>query len=69
MNHLQPGLTLYVRSMGKALRVTGIFLSVDDANAAAARDPQRYCVVACTRGDSVIFTADQYDQGAPLPRE
>lgn len=68
MNHLQPELELYVHSMGKALRVTGIFTSIEDANAAAERDRDRFAVVACTKGDNVIFTADRYDSGRPMPR-
>ena len=50
---------LYVRSMGKLLRVTAIFTSDDDANAYMAKKDEG--VVACF--GPYILLANMYDKG------
>jgi hypothetical protein len=59
---LKPEEVLYIRSMGKALRVEAICSTVDEANELMNRHPQ-LAVVACFDNDSRIYLADQYDQG------
>ncbi len=53
---------LYLKSMGKALRITGIFESIDDCNNHCSK---------CNDGviaefGKYIFTADIYDKGLPI---
>lgn len=54
---------LYVRSMGKALRVTAIFTNDDDANSFMERNHDD-AVVACIAG--LVFLAKKYDHGAKI---
>lgn len=61
-------ITLYVRSMGKALRVIAIAESVAEANAYCAKHDAA-AVVACLDHDRLILLADRYDPGTPIPRE
>lgn len=58
--------TLYVRSMGKALRVTAIFTDDDEANRHMARSDNDDAVVAVF--GPYILLADKYDHGTPIPR-
>ncbi len=51
---------LYVRSMGKLLRVTAIFASDDEANAYMERHRDE-AVVACF--GQLVFIANLYDRG------
>lgn len=53
--------TLYIRSMGKALRVTAIFTSADAANAHMARPGNNDAVVAEVNG--LVLLADKGDRG------
>lgn len=53
---------LYVRSMGKALRVTAIFSEDDDANRHMAKSDD--AVVACF--GRLTFMARKYDKGAKI---
>lgn len=60
-------LALYVRSMGKALRVTGAFLTDDEANAwiaARERRGERHGVVACA--GPLVLTAALDDSGVRI---
>lgn len=63
-------LQLYVRSMGKLLRVERVFPSTlegqDEANAAMERDARLAVVADC---EGMILLADKYDQGEPLPKD
>lgn len=54
---------LYVRSMGKALRITAIFTNDDDANRFMERNPDD-AVVACFAG--LVFLARKYDRGVTI---
>ena len=54
--------SIYVRSMGKALRVTAIFLSDDAANRHMARTND---AVVCEIGP-YIFLADKGDKGEAI---
>jgi hypothetical protein len=56
---------LYVRSMGKALRVTAIYTSDTDANAYMATHPDQGCVAVL---GPFILLANLYDQGIPIPK-
>ena len=53
---------LYVRSMGKSLRVTAMFKDDDDANRYMARNRDEG-VVAVMAG--VVLLANLYDKGSP----
>lgn len=53
---------LYVRSMGKALRVTAIALTDDAANAHCARTED--AVVACV--GSLVLMANKHDHGEKI---
>ena len=64
MSKLYPnkdGAALYVRSMGKSLKVTAIFDNDDDANKHISRADNNDAVV-CVAGNLVIL-ADVYDKG------
>ena len=63
MNHLDKNITIYLRSMGKALRVTGIFTSVDDANKFCAGHKD-HGVIAESK--DLIFTENLYDHGTNI---
>ena len=63
MNRLAQNELLYIRAMGKALAVTGLFSSDEDANAWLERHPD-HGVVAAFEGR--IYTAHLYDSGEPL---
>ena len=56
-------LTLYIRSMGKALRVTAIFQDVDEANKYMEQNKDEG-VVAEFNG--MVLLADLYDHGAEI---
>lgn len=58
--------TLYVRSMGKALRVTTIFTDDATANAYMARTKDEGVV---TEFPPFIFLANLHDQGVKIPEE
>ena len=57
---------LYVRSMGKALRVTVIATSEDEANAYMRTHHDAACIAEF---GLFIFLADKYDPGIVIPRE
>lgn len=66
MTNLVKGQTLYIRSMGRALRVTGVFLTDAEANDwIAKRDKagERHGVVACL--GSIVLCAELHDRGLP----
>lgn len=65
INHAK-GKTLYVRSMGKALRVTGMFVSDDEAND-WLKTHEGHGVVAMF--GPIVLTANMYDRGIDLPAE
>lgn len=56
---------LYIRSMGKALRVTAWFTSDDEANHWMERN-SGHGVVAVL--DGLILIANVYDTGHPIPK-
>lgn len=64
MNLIDHKLCLYVRSMGKALRVTGVFATDAEANAHLARHDQD-AVVAVSSG-GLVLTANRHDVGADI---
>lgn len=57
--------SLYVRSMGKALKVIAISDNDDEANAFMARNDG--AAVVAIFGPLVLM-ADKYDNGIPIPR-
>ncbi len=59
----QPEQTVYVRSMGKALRILAIVSTVDEANKLCTVHTD-WAVVAEYGG--LIFLADRYDHGTPI---
>lgn len=59
---MKPEEVLYVRSMGKALRVLAVCSTVDEANALMRRRTE-LAVVASFDHDTRVYLADQYDQG------
>lgn len=58
--------TLYVRSMGKALKVLAIAESDAEANAYMAKHDHLACV-ACI--PPLVLLADRYDPGTRIPTE
>jgi hypothetical protein len=60
---LPPQAVLYIRSMGKALRVTHIATTVDEANDIMKRDPH---VAVVAEFAPFIFLADRYDSGVRI---
>lgn len=66
---------LYVRSMGKALRVTSVFTGINaDAmsNDYMSRHPEEACVAAFGAAESswrLVLLANRYDGGIAIPRE
>jgi hypothetical protein len=65
---IRPGqVQLYVRSMGKALKVTAIALNVEYANAHCAKHPDD-AVVACIGRDDLVLLANKYDPGITIPK-
>jgi hypothetical protein len=58
---LSSNQSLYVRSMGKLLRVTAIFDNDDDANRHMAQSGNNDAVVAVF--GKLVLLADVYDQG------
>ena len=60
---LTPQQVVYVRSMGKTLRVTAIFTDESEASAYQARHRGE---VQVARFGSVIFIANAYDPGTPI---
>ncbi len=70
MNLIDKNLSLYVRSMGKALLVTGIF--ADDNAANEYMGSHREDAVVAVSAGGLVFTANVYDKGArvePYPPE
>lgn len=62
---LQPEIVLYVRSMGKALRVTAIADTVEEANQLGGRaNGDHFAVVA--EVPPLILMADRYDHGTKI---
>ena len=55
---------LYIRSMGKALTVTGVFLNDEDANRFIESQKERHGVVACP--GSLVMTAKIHDHGIKI---
>lgn len=62
---LKPEQALYVRSMGKALRVTAIFQTDAEANAHMERTDDAVVAVF----GPLILLADKYDPGINIPRQ
>ena len=58
----------YIRSMGKALRVTAMFTSDDAANRHMERPGNNDAVVAVFK-NGLVLLADKGDRGISLPRE
>ena len=58
--------TLYIRSMGKALRVSAIFTDRDEANAYMAKHDEQALVACC---GPFYLLADRFDKGTNIPRE
>lgn len=56
---------LYIRSMGKALRILAIAESDSEANQLCAKH-DGWAVVACV--GPLVLIADQYDPGTVIPR-
>lgn len=63
---LNPDQIMYVRSMGKALRVTAIFTNDDDANNYMRRNKDE-AVIACF--EPFVLLANVYDKGVPIPKD
>ena len=61
---------LYVRSMGKALKVTAIATTTADANAYMAKHDEAACIAVIGKVDAgqLILMADKYDPGITIPR-
>ena len=66
--------TLYIRSMGKALRITAIFLPLPDgsedvasANAHMAKSSNNDGLVS--EFNNILFLADVYDNGIQIGRK
>ena len=57
--------TLYIRSMGKALKVTAIFLDDDSANAYMAKNKDEGVVSVIGQ---FIFLANVYDHGTIISK-
>ena len=55
---------LYIRSMGKALKVTGVFLNDEDANRFCDEQSEKHGVVACP--GFLILTAKMHDHGTKI---
>lgn len=66
VRHLRNEELLYVRSMGKALRVTAIATSDAEANAYMETHDVAACVAVF---GSFVLMADKYDRGITIPRE
>lgn len=58
---------LYIRSMGKALRVTAIFATDDEANEFMARPGNDDAVVGVFGG--LVMLANKYDRGVKIEGE
>lgn len=59
--------TLYIRSMNKALRVTALFSTDDEANAYLHTHPDEGVVAVFGAGESQrIYIANLYDKGAKI---
>lgn len=67
MPKLKETESLYVRTMGKALKVTALFTSDDDANEFMAKPGNEDAVVAVIAG--VVMLANKYDHGITIPKE
>lgn len=60
---------IYVRSMGKALRILALATSDKEANDYCEKyDAAAVIAEYGKTPDSVIFIADKYDHGTPIPR-
>lgn len=68
---LRPGkVQLYVRSMGKALKVTAIALSEEAANLYCQQHDEAAVVAQIgPNGNALILLADKYDPGIQIPKE
>lgn len=55
---------LYVRSMGKVLRVTAVFSTVDECNEHCRKHPEQGVVAEMPEGP--ILLANIYDKGLPI---
>lgn len=55
---------LYIRSMSKALKVTGVFLNDEDANHFIETQRERHGVIACP--GSLVLTAKMHDRGTKI---
>jgi hypothetical protein len=63
MAKLKPEHVIYVRSMGKALRITAMFTNVADANAYLERHKDEG-VIAEIQG--IVFIANLHDKGVKI---
>ena len=63
---LKPEQMLYVRTMGKALKVTAVFTDDDSANAYMSNHSDEGVVAEFA---PYIFIANVYDNGIQIPRE
>ena len=63
---LKPEHMLYVRSMGKALRVVAIFTSADESNRYMETHRDTGCVAEF---GPYIFLANLHDHGITIPKE
>jgi hypothetical protein len=61
-------ISLYVRSMGKVLKVIAIAETIAEANDYSAKHDEA-AVIACLPGDRLILLADKWDPGIPIPRD
>lgn len=65
MPKLKPEQTLYVRSMGKALKVTAMFTSVDETNEYLASSAGKDQGVVA-EFPPFVFVANLYDKGVQI---
>ena len=60
---MKPQEVLYIRSMGKALRVTAMFLNDDEANDYMAKNPDEGVVAEF---DGRVYLANLRDKGVKI---
>lgn len=63
-NHIHKELTMYVRSMGKAFRVTAMFSTDEEANAYLEKHPDEGVIATSKTG--LVMIANLYDRGATI---